>query len=115
MVGILSEDTNRGSFVRDNLGGSVDELEGVEFMVIDTSNINFAHVHGYACVVAENATIGASIHEGTSLAEVFTHVVRMSVRSNDEVELLGVGTVATEGKTLVCSVPCRVVVGLFLR
>jgi hypothetical protein len=30
MVGILSEDTNRGSFVRDNLGGSVDELEGVE-------------------------------------------------------------------------------------
>jgi hypothetical protein len=36
--------------------------------------------------VRRNATIGASIHEGTSLAaEVFTHVVRMSVRSNDEV------------------------------
>jgi hypothetical protein len=47
MVGILSEDTNRGSFVRDNLGGSVDELEAL-FMVIDTSNINFAHVHEYA-------------------------------------------------------------------
>jgi hypothetical protein len=85
--------------------GSVDELEGVEFMVIDTSNINFAHVYMGTCVVAENATIGASIHEGTSLAaEVFTHVVRMSVRSNDEWVVLGVGTVATEGKTLmVCS------------
>jgi hypothetical protein len=54
-------------------------------------------------VVAENATIGASIHEGTSLAAEVFHVVRMSVRSNDEV-VLGVGTVATEGKTLmVCS------------
>jgi hypothetical protein len=34
MVGILSEDTNRGSLVRDNLGGSVDELEALR-------------VHGY--------------------------------------------------------------------
>jgi hypothetical protein len=73
-------------------------------MVIDTSNINFAHVYMSTRVVAENATIGASIHEGTSLLRRCLPGTYMSVRSNDEVVVLGVGTVATEGKTLmVCS------------
>jgi hypothetical protein len=89
--------------VRDNLGGSVDELEGVEFMVIDTSNFRACTwVRVRRC---RNATIGASIHEGTSLLRrcLLTWYVCRCVATMRWV-VLGVGTVATEGKTLmVCS------------
>ena len=67
MVSTLSKDKDNGTTVGDGPGRSVNELKSVEFVIVDAGDVNLAGVdmENFG-VAAKNATIGATIHEGTS-------------------------------------------------
>ena len=68
MIGELSEDNEDGSNIRCRLCYSVDELECVEFMVVDTSNVHFTMDVGVvdSSIIAECATIGSPVYQCAS-------------------------------------------------
>ena len=67
MVSTLSKDKDNGTTVGDGLGRSVNKLKSVKFVVVDAGDVNLTGVDMENFDVAtKNATIGATIHEGTS-------------------------------------------------
>ena len=67
VVGILTEDTNNGTFLSEDVASTVNNLEGTEFVVVDTSNINSADMNVEDLDVrTSDATISTTIHKGTA-------------------------------------------------
>ena len=67
VVGILAEDTNNGAFLSEDAASTINNLEGTEFMVVDTSNINSADMNVEDLDVrTSDATISTTIHKGTA-------------------------------------------------
>ncbi len=60
----------------DHAGGGVDELEGIELMIVDAGDVNFAGVYeGYPGVNAQDTSVCSSIYQGSTLAALDVAVV----------------------------------------
>ena len=66
MVGVLSENGNDGAMLGKDFSRGVNELEGIKFVVVNTSDINFTHMDVKdVSIISYDATIGATNHKGT--------------------------------------------------
>ena len=80
MVCVLPKDTDDRSPLGSELGRGVHNFEGAELVIVDTSDVNFAHVDvNDDGIVADDTTVGTSIHEGTAfLACVFAYAIHVA-------------------------------------
>ena len=67
VISILAKDKDNGTTISDSPGRGINELESVEFVIINASDIHFASVdmENFG-VTTEDATIGTTVHEGTT-------------------------------------------------
>ena len=67
VVSTLAKDKDNGTTVGDGPGRSINEFKSVEFVVVNAGDVNLTSVNMEKFGVAtEDATIGTTVHEGTT-------------------------------------------------
>ena len=67
VISILAKDKDNGTTVGDGPGRSINEFKSVEFVVVNAGDVNLTSVDMENFGVAtEDATIGTTVHEGTT-------------------------------------------------
>ena len=88
MICVLFEDDNGVSQLCRDFCGGVNDLEGIELMVVDSGDINLSLMCVYdACVGAKDSSVGSPVDEGSSF--VASHFVVRNIVYFVVVALLG--------------------------
>ena len=67
VISTLAKDKDNGTTVGDGPGRSINEFKSVEFVVVNAGDVNLTSVNMENFGVAtEDATIGTTVHEGTT-------------------------------------------------
>ena len=62
--GVLSKNENNVAMLCGDLSGSVDKLESIEFVIVNSSDINFSGVgEDNSCITAEDTSVGSSVNK----------------------------------------------------